>query len=126
MAADRSPSSIVRFCLALALAARAAALAAQPADPAPAESEPDHSKVPGVVIDYSAPSTGEYVGSPSIARLPNGHYVIGNCHAGPGQPLLIEIDAKNKKVVWTFDRYDDFGNSVSNSILLDQPAGRLR
>ena len=61
----------------------------------------------------------------TLEVLPNGHYVIGNCHAGPGQPLLIEIEPKSKRVVWTLDRYEDFGNSVSNSLLLDVP-GALR
>jgi outer membrane protein assembly factor BamB len=55
----------------------------------------------------------------TLEVLENGHYVIGNCHAGPGQPLLIEIEPKTKKVVWTFDHFDTFGNSVSNSQLLD-------
>jgi hypothetical protein len=55
----------------------------------------------------------------TLEVLPNGHYVIGNCHAGPGQPLVIELDPKTKKVVWTFDQYDTFGNSVSNSLVLD-------
>ncbi|MCP3914494.1 MAG: PQQ-binding-like beta-propeller repeat protein [bacterium] len=55
----------------------------------------------------------------TLEVLPNGNYVIGNCHAGPGQPLVIEIEPKTKKVVWRFDRFDDFGNSVSNSKLLD-------
>jgi len=50
---------------------------------------------------------------------PNGNYVIGNCHAGPGNPLLIEIEPKAKKVVWTFDQFQTFGNSVPNSQLLD-------
>ena len=55
----------------------------------------------------------------TLEVLPNGNYVIGNCHAGPGQPLLIEIEPKTKKIVWQFDQYDQFGNSVSNSQLLD-------
>ncbi|MCH2601266.1 MAG: PQQ-like beta-propeller repeat protein [Pirellulales bacterium] len=55
----------------------------------------------------------------TLEVLPNGNYVIGNCHAGPGQPLLVELNPKNKKVVWTFDRFEDFGNNVSNSLLLD-------
>jgi outer membrane protein assembly factor BamB len=55
----------------------------------------------------------------TLEVLPNGHYVIGNCHAGPGQPLLVEIEPHTKRVVWTFDGYDRFGNSVSNSKLLD-------
>ena len=59
-----------------------------------------------------------------IHVLANGHYVIGNCHAGPRNPLVIEIDPKTKKVVWTLDRFSDFGNSVPNSQLLDV-AGRV-
>lgn len=55
----------------------------------------------------------------TLEVLPNGHYVIGNCHAGPGNPLLIELDPKTKKVVWTFDQFEVFGNSAPNSQLLD-------
>lgn len=55
----------------------------------------------------------------TLEVLPNGNYVIGNCHAGPGQPLLVEVDPATKAVVWTFDHFDAFGNSVSNSQLLD-------
>lgn len=54
----------------------------------------------------------------TLEVLPNGNYVIGNCHAGPKNPLLIEIEPKSKKVVWTFDRFDLFGNSAPNSQLL--------
>jgi hypothetical protein len=62
----------------------------------------------------------------TLETLPNGNYMIGNCHAGPGQPLLVEIDPKTKKVVWTFDRYDDFGNAVSNSLLMDVAGTSMR
>jgi outer membrane protein assembly factor BamB len=55
----------------------------------------------------------------TLEVLPNGNYVIGNCHAGEGQPLLIELEPKSKRVMWTLDRYATFGNSVSNSQLLD-------
>lgn len=55
----------------------------------------------------------------TLEVLENGNYVIGNCHAGPGQPLLVEIEPETKKVVWTFDGYETFGNSVPNSKLLD-------
>ena len=61
----------------------------------------------------------------TLEVLPNGHYVIGNCHAGAGQPLLVELDPKTKQVVWTFDQFDRFGNSVPNSQILDM-AGALR
>ncbi|MFC1759795.1 PQQ-binding-like beta-propeller repeat protein [Planctomycetota bacterium] len=55
----------------------------------------------------------------TLEVLPNGNYVIGNCHAGPKNPLLVEIEPKTKKVVWQFDRFDLFGNSAPNSQLLD-------
>jgi outer membrane protein assembly factor BamB len=55
----------------------------------------------------------------TIEVLPNGNYLFGNCHAGPKQPLVIELDPKTKKVVWTFDQYDAFGNSVSNTLSHD-------
>ncbi len=55
----------------------------------------------------------------TLEVLENGNYVIGNCHAGPGQPLLVEIEPETKRVVWTFDGYETFGNSVPNSKLLD-------
>ena len=55
----------------------------------------------------------------TLEVLPSGNYVIGNCHAGEGQPLLVEIEPKSKKVVWQLDQYSTFGNSVSNSQLLD-------
>jgi outer membrane protein assembly factor BamB len=55
----------------------------------------------------------------TLEVLSNGHYAIGNCHAGAGQPLLIELDPKTKQVVWTFDQYEVFGNSVSNTRILD-------
>ena len=55
----------------------------------------------------------------TLEVLPNGNYVIGNCHAGPGNPLLVEIEPKSKRVVWTFDQYDVFGNSAPNSQILD-------
>jgi hypothetical protein len=39
---------------------------------------------------------------------------------------VIEIDPKTKKVVWTLDRFADFGNSVPNSQLLDVPTSVIR
>ncbi len=59
----------------------------------------------------------------TLQVLPGGNYVIGNCHAGEGQPVLIELEPKSKKVVWTFDRFKDFGNDVSNSQVLDADGG---
>ena len=62
----------------------------------------------------------------TLEVLPNGNYIIGNCHAGEGQPILVEVDPKSKELVWKFDRFDDFGNNVSNSIVLSAPEGRIR
>lgn len=62
----------------------------------------------------------------TLEVLPNGNYVIGNCHAGPGNPLLIEVEPKTKKVVWTFDHFETFGNSVPNSQLLGIEGSVLR
>jgi hypothetical protein len=46
--------------------------------------KPDYSSVPGVVIDHSPATTRKYIGSPSIAVLPDGHYVASHDFFGPG------------------------------------------
>ena len=55
----------------------------------------------------------------TLEVLENGNYVIGNCHAGPGQPIVIEVEPHSKRIAWRLDRFDDFGNDVSNSRILD-------
>lgn len=62
----------------------------------------------------------------TLEVLPNGHYVIGNCHAGAGQPVLIELDPATKQVAWQYDGFAQFGNSVSNTQLLDAGVKTLR
>ena len=47
-------------------------------------SRPDPGPVPGAVIDYIPSKTKDYVGSPSIAILPNGHYVASHDTFGKG------------------------------------------
>jgi hypothetical protein len=47
-------------------------------------SDSDHVNVPGVVIDYSPSETKRYIGSPSIAVLPNGDYIASHDFFGPG------------------------------------------
>ena len=37
----------------------------------------------------------------TLHQLPNGNRIVGNCHAGPENPQLIEV-TRDKKVVWTF------------------------
>lgn len=60
----------------------------------------------------------------TLEVLPNGHYLIGNCHAGPGQPILIELDPHTKAVTWKLMGHEQFGNDVSNSQVLGSPSIR--
>lgn len=62
----------------------------------------------------------------TLEVLPNGNYLIGNCHAGPHQPLLLELNPKTKEVVWKLERHATFGNDVSNSQVLNPNGTSLR
>lgn len=53
----------------------------------------------------------------TLQLLPNGNLVIGNCHAGPGNPQLIEV-TPGKKVVWTMKNHDLFGNDLASAQVL--------
>ncbi len=53
----------------------------------------------------------------TVQHLPNGNIVFGNCHAGEGQPQVIEI-TRDKRVVWTFEDFQRFGNSLTNTQIL--------
>jgi hypothetical protein len=65
--------------------------------------------LPGIVLAWVT----------TVDVLDNGHYLIGNCHAGEGQPVLIELDPKTKKVVWQLDAYKTVGNDCSNTLVLE-------
>jgi hypothetical protein len=54
----------------------------------------------------------------TLEVLPNGNYLIGNCHAGPNNPQIIEV-TQHKKVVWKFKDFHNLGNALSNSTLVD-------
>ena len=54
----------------------------------------------------------------TLELLPNGNYMIGNCHAGPDNPQIIEI-TKNKELVWQFKDFKNFGNNLSNFQIID-------
>ncbi len=41
-----------------------------------------------------------------------GNYVIGNCHAGPTNPQIFEIN-KDKQIVWQFDNFELVGNGLA-------------
>lgn len=53
----------------------------------------------------------------TLQVLPSGNIVIGNCHAGPDNPQLIEV-SRDKKVEWKFQDFERFGNSLTNSQVL--------
>jgi hypothetical protein len=53
-----------------------------------------------------------------VERLANGNTLLGNCHAGPGNPQFIEVTPK-KEVVWTFKDFKTFGNSMPVQFVLD-------
>lgn len=72
----------------------------------------DQEDLPGITLAWVT----------TLEVLPNGNYVLGNCHAGPHQPVLIELNPKTKDVVWRFEGHATFGNDVSNSQVLD-PGG---
>ncbi len=63
----------------LVLAFAGAAIAATPAGP-----EPDHSRVPGVVIAHSPKASRVFLGSAGIAVLPDGTYLAKHDEFGPG------------------------------------------
>ncbi|MCB1093521.1 MAG: PQQ-binding-like beta-propeller repeat protein [Verrucomicrobiae bacterium] len=57
----------------------------------------------------------------TVEELPNGNLLIGNCHAGPDNPQIIEI-TRDKMVVWTFKDFTTFNNALANTIVLDGDA----
>jgi hypothetical protein len=74
-----------------------------------------HDELPGIRLAWVT----------TVHRLPNGNTIIGNCHAGPVNPQLIEV-TPDKKVVWTFKDFTTFGNALAVAQILDLPAGTIR
>lgn len=53
-----------------------------------------------------------------LKELDNGHIIVDNCHAGPDNPQLIELDGQ-RNVVWQFNRFDLVGNGMACFDYLD-------
>ncbi len=70
----------------------------------------NHDELPGIQLGWLT----------SLHVLPNGHIIFGNCHAGSNNPQLVEV-TRDKKVVWTFKDFKNFGNSLAMSAILDEP-----
>ena len=60
----------------------------------------------------------------ALQELPNGNFAIGNCHAGEGQPQIVEI-TRAKQVVWSFDEWDLVGNGLACWQILDAEQSAL-
>ena len=75
----------------------------------------DQKELPGITLAWVT----------TVTRLPNGNTIVGNCHAGKGQPQLFEV-TPDKKVVWTFENFETFGNDLAASQVLDLPPGTIR
>ena len=61
----------------------------------------DQKELPGITFAWMT----------TLQVLPNGNIIIGNTHAGPDNPQLIEV-TRAKKVVWTFHDFTNFGNNL--------------
>lgn len=57
---------------------------------------------PGVVIDHTPPKSKRYIGSPSLAVLPNGEYVASHDFFGPGSSKNVTavFASKDKGKTW--------------------------
>ncbi len=62
----------------------------------------EHDDLPGIQLGWIT----------SIAISPRGNVLFGNCHAGPKNPQLIEVN-RDKQVVWSFKNFQTFGNSLA-------------
>lgn len=60
----------------------------------------------------------------TLQVLPSGNIVVGNCHAGPNNPQLIEI-TRDKQVVWKYYNWERFGDSLTNSAILSVDGDKI-
>jgi hypothetical protein len=68
----------------------------------------DQKELPGITLAWVT----------TLHALPNGNLIVGNCHAGPENPQLLEV-TRDKKVVWTFRNFSVFGNNLAAVHVLD-------
>lgn len=64
--------------------------------------------VPGVTLAWVT----------TLQPLANGNLIVGNCHAGPDNPQILEV-TRDKQVVWQFKDFERFGDALSNSYVID-------
>jgi outer membrane protein assembly factor BamB len=68
----------------------------------------DHDELPGIKLAWVT----------TLQRRPNGNVIVGNTHAGPENPQLFEV-TRDKKVVWTFKDFQNFGNDLCASQVIN-------
>lgn len=59
----------------------------------------------------------------TLQVLPSGNVVLGNCHAGPDNPQIIEV-TRDKQVAWSFKDFDRFGDATTNTQILKADEAR--
>ncbi len=59
-----------------------------------------------------------------LKELPNGHLIIGNCHAGPDSPQVFELD-KDRNVVWEYNEFELVGNGMACWDFIDAKQSKL-
>jgi hypothetical protein len=69
----------------------------------------DQKELPGVTLAWVT----------MLHVLPGGNVIIGNCHAGPDNPQLVEV-TRDKRLVWTFKNFRTFGNGLAATRVLDE------
>jgi hypothetical protein len=67
----------------------------------------DQKELPGVTLAWVT----------TLHLLPNGNLIIGNTHAGPDNPQLVEV-TREKQVVWAFKDFKNFGNNLAAAQVL--------
>jgi hypothetical protein len=67
----------------------------------------DQKELPGITLAWVT----------TLQVLPNGNIIIGNCHGTDKNPQLIEV-TRDKKVVWTFKDFKNFGDNLASAQVL--------
>jgi PQQ-like domain len=67
----------------------------------------DQKDLPGITLAWVT----------TLQVLPNGNVIVGNCHATDKNPQLIEV-TREKKVVWTFKDFKNFGDNLASAQVL--------
>ncbi|QDU66882.1 c-type cytochrome domain-containing protein [Engelhardtia mirabilis] len=54
----------------------------------------------------------------ALQELSGGNLLVGNCHAGPGQPQAVELTPAGE-LVWEFEDHELFGDALSNLVVVE-------